>query len=71
VGYSLDGAAWVWSPSITTGAVGVTIDVNKRFHEIQYGFQGTTTGITNPSPVIGVTLDVDPLEDEDNMTASL
>lgn len=68
-GYSLDGGAWVWSPAVTSGAHGVTIDINKRFHELQYGYQGTTTGITNPSPVIGVTFDVDPLSSEDNMVA--
>jgi hypothetical protein len=65
-GYSLDGGAWQWSPSVTTGAVGVTIDANIRAHEVQYGLQGTTTGITNPSPIIGVTMDVNPLTNELN-----
>jgi|ERR1700761_947791 len=68
-GYSLDGGAWVWSPSVTTGAHGVTIDINKRFHEIQYGFQGTTTGTTTPPVIIGVTFDVDPLPGETQLIA--
>lgn len=68
-GYSLDGGAWTWSPPVTTGAHGVTIDLNKRGHEIIYGFQGTTTGITNPAPIIGVTFDVDPLVNEFQLVA--
>lgn len=68
-GYSLDGAAWQWSPAVTTGAHGVTIDINQRFHELQYGFQGTTTGILNPAPIIGTTFDVDPLPQENQLIA--
>ena len=68
-GYSLDGGAWVWSPAVTAGAHGVTIDINKRAHEVIYGYQGTTTGITNPAPIIGVTFDVDPLSNETALVA--
>lgn len=68
-GYSLDGGEWQWSPEVTTGAHGVTIDINKRFHELQYGFKGTTTGILAPAPVIGITLDVDPLPGENQLIA--
>lgn len=69
-GYSLDGGAWVYGPSAKTGDVGVTIDINKRFHEIQYGFQGTTSGTTSPPVIIGVTFDVDPLMAENNLVAN-
>lgn len=69
-GYSLDGSAWVYGPSASTGDVGVTVDVNKRFHEIQYGFQGTTSGTTTPPVIIGVTFDVDPLPGESNLIAN-
>lgn len=68
VGYSVDRGAWVWSPTAATGDVGVIIDINKRFHEIQYGFQGTTNGGTDPLTIIGITLEVDPLPQEENMT---
>lgn len=69
-GYSLDRGAWVWSPTAVEGDYGVTIDINKRFHEIQYGFQGTTTGTTTPPIILGVTFDVDPLVSEDNLIAN-
>lgn len=69
VGYSLDGGDWIWSPAVEAGAVGQTIDINKRFHELQYGFQGTTSGTTTPPDFRNVTFDVDPLPDEINLVA--
>jgi hypothetical protein len=70
VGYSLDRGAWVWGNSAAVGDVGVTIDVNQRFHEIQYGFKGTTTGTLTPWTGIGVTFDVDTLPRDEQMTKS-
>jgi hypothetical protein len=69
-GYSLDGGAWVWSPSANVGDAGVIIDVNKRFHEIQYGFQGTSTGSLTPLQIVGTTIDIDPLPAETQLIAN-
>lgn len=63
-GYSLDGAAWVWSPTAKVGDVGVTVDINLRGHEVQYGFQGTTSATTTPPDIRNVTIDVDPMMSE-------
>jgi hypothetical protein len=65
-GYSLERGSWTYSPTAPTGNYGVTVDINKLAHEVQYGFQGTTTGITNPAAILGVTMDVDPLMGESN-----
>lgn len=69
-GYSLDRGAWTYSPTAKTDDVGVTVDLNKRAHEVQYGFQGTTTGISNPAAILGVTFDVDPLVSETQLIAN-
>ena len=55
---------------MTTGAVGVTVDINQRFHELQYGFQGTTTGTSNPPDIRNITFDVDPLSSETQLIAN-
>jgi hypothetical protein len=68
LGYSLDRGSWQYPVSASTADVGMTLDVNQRFHEIQFGFQGTTTGVTTPPIITGITWDVDALEDESQMT---
>lgn len=69
VGYAFDGGAWTWSPTAKVGSVGVTIDINKRFHELQYAFKGTTSGTTTPPIIHNVTIDVDPLMLETQLIA--
>lgn len=49
----------------TTGATNALIEINKRFHEISYGFDFTLpSGITAPEIFTGVTLEVDPTAGE-------
>lgn len=41
--YRIDDGAWVQGPAeATTGDRYITCEINKRFHELQYGFIGTT-----------------------------
>jgi len=50
--YRIDDGAWVEGPAIaTTGDRYITCEINKRFHELQYGFIGTT-GNDNLTPKI-------------------
>jgi hypothetical protein len=70
--YSLDRGAWITSDpsgsnsfSANTGDTSVVIEFNNaRFKEIQFGFLGTCTSATTAPTITGVTLEVDPLEDE-------
>ena len=51
--------------SASVGDTAITVEFNNaRFKELQWGFSGTCTGATTPPIITGVTLEVDPLEDE-------
>ena len=73
--YSLERGAWVTSDpngagsySANTGDTSVVVEFNNaRFKEIQYGFLGTCSSPTTAPTITGVTLEVDPLEDEDSL----
>lgn len=57
------------SYSIGAGATELLVELsNARFHELQWGFSGTTTSATTTPPTItGVVMEVDPLADEINV----
>lgn len=64
--YTLDRGATVTSTlASSTGSTNALMDINERFHEIQYGFNFTCPPGTNTPPTFtGVTLEVDPTEAE-------
>lgn len=63
------GAAVVSTISGTTGQTDILLEINKRFHEIQYGFNFTCpTGLTTPPRITGITLEVSPIEEEVGVT---
>ena len=65
--YILDRGTKVSStaPQTATGSTNALIEVNKRCHEIQYGFDFTCpAGLTTPPVFTGVTLEIDPLGSE-------
>ena len=63
--YMLDRGNKVSFNSSTTGATDALIEVNKRCHEIQYGFDFTCPASQNvPIIFTGVTLEIDPLGSE-------
>lgn len=56
------------NPAKTTGATSAMLEINTRFHEIQYGFNFTCpANTTTPIVFTGVTLEIDPNTDEGNM----
>lgn len=50
----------------TAGATNLVVEMNNlRFHELQWGFTGTcSSSATSPPTITGVTMEIDPLEDE-------
>lgn len=64
--YSLNRGAYVLSPTAKTGDTDVLLDINSgRFHEIQWGFQGTCASNATVAPTItGVTMEIGPLPEE-------
>lgn len=67
--YINDRGSTVYGPTVTTGATNALQDINLRAHETQYGYIGTCPPGTMTPPIItGVTLEVDPLEQEVSVT---
>lgn len=70
--YSIDRGVFVTSdPSsglpftAKTGDTSLTVEMNNaRFHELQWGFLGTTSGATTAPTITGVVMEVDPLSTE-------
>lgn len=57
------------SASAGTGDTNILLEMNLRFHEIQYGFDFTCpSGLTTPPIITGVTLELDPTETELEVT---
>jgi hypothetical protein len=73
--YSVDRGAWVTADpngtasfNAVTGAVSLTVEMNNlRFHELQWGFQGTCTSATTPPTITDITMEIDPLTDESDL----
>lgn len=59
------------SYTVGAGATEVVVEIdNSRFHEIQFGFSGTTTSATTTPPTItGIVLELDPLAQEVDVRA--
>lgn len=70
---SVDRQPWTTYPqyTVTAGATEVVVDISDlRFHELQWGFDGTCNGSTTTPPTItGIVTEVDPLGDEVDITA--
>lgn len=72
--YSLDRGPWVSADSngnpytATAGATDVIVELNNaRFHELQWGFTGTSAPTaTTPGAITGITMEIDPLVEEIN-----
>lgn len=64
--YSIDRGSYVLSPTASTGDTDIVMEIDSgRFHELQWGFQGTaTSAATSPPTITGVTMELDPLVQE-------
>lgn len=72
--YSIDRGAFVVADptagtsytNSTVGTTNVVIEINNaRFHEVQWGFNGTSSsGATEPVTITGVSMEINPLPDE-------
>lgn len=64
--YSVNRNSFVYSPTAVTGDTNVVLEINNgRFHELQWGFEGTTTPTATSAPAItGVTMEIGPLPEE-------
>lgn len=67
--YKLDRGPQVTSVTAVAGDTSIVLEVNNgRFYELQWGLQGTcTTSATGPPTITGITVELDPLEDESNL----
>ena len=65
---TLDRVNTITSLTANVGDTSLMLDLsNGRFHEIQYGFTGTSSGAILPLTIIGVILEFDPLEGEHDL----
>jgi hypothetical protein len=62
-----DGAGNVYSPN--AGDTSLIIDINKRFYEAQWGFNGTCNSPALPPTITGIALEIDPLQSEEDVRA--
>lgn len=54
--------------SATTGETSLVVEIdNARFYELQWGFTITCSGVTSAPTITGITMEVDPLLDEERM----
>lgn len=68
--YILDRGTKITDASAATGDTDALIEINKRCHEIQYGFDFTCPkGLMTPPVFTGVTLEIDPLGSEIDVTS--
>jgi hypothetical protein len=62
--YIIDRGDIVYGPTADDGSTEVFIEMNNaRFHELQWGFNGTSSG-TAPAVILGVSMEIDPLTQE-------
>lgn len=63
--FYIDRGAVQTGPTATVGQTEIFFEMdNARFHELQWGFTGTCTSATTPPVILGVSMEIDPLEDE-------
>lgn len=53
--------------SPAAGSTGITIDINKRFYEAQWGFTGTCSSPASVPTITGITMEIDPLQSESDL----
>lgn len=63
--YKIDRGVWNYGPYTSVGDTSAVLEINNgRFHELQWGFEGTCTSATSPPVVLGITVEIDPLGSE-------
>lgn len=66
--YTPDRGTPVYSPSMKQGDRSIVLEATPRFNEVQWGFVGSTTsGATLPATIIDISMQIDPLEQDENM----
>lgn len=66
--YALDRGTPVLSPTAKQGDAKLVFEVdNARFGELQWGYVGTSSGATAPAVITGLTMEIQPLEDESDL----
>src|SRR5215469_8285171 len=74
--YNIDRQGQVFGPASTTGSLKVTFDLTDsanygvRFHELQWGFNGTSVAGSASPQIVGVTMELGTLPEEVNITAN-
>jgi hypothetical protein len=68
--YVLERGTPVLSPTAKQGDTKLVFEVdNARFSELQWGYVGTSSGATLPAVITGLTMEIQPLEDESDLRA--
>lgn len=63
--YSVNRGADVVSATAAVGATSLEVEMNNaRFHELQWGLNGTSSGATAPATITGIVMEIDPLGSE-------
>ncbi len=67
--YKIDRGSWQYSNYTAVGDTSLVLEINNgRFHELQWGFEGTCDNTATAPPVIlGITVEIDPLAEEVNL----
>lgn len=68
--YSINRGLFQQSPTAVQGDTSLVFEIDQgRFHELQWGFLGTTSGATEPLELTGVTMEILPLPEEADVSA--
>lgn len=68
--YSINRGAFQLSPTAQVGDTALVFEIDQgRFHELQWGFTGTTSGAMSPLELTGVTMEILPLPEEADVAA--
>lgn len=63
--YSINRGAFVYSPTASTGDTNLLLEIDSgRFHELQWGFEGTCTNAATEPVITGVTVEIGALPEE-------
>jgi hypothetical protein len=70
--YAINRGNFVLSPTASAGDSSLVLEINNgRFNELQWGFTGTSTGVSSPATITGVTMEIQPLPDETDFAAQI
>lgn len=68
--YAINRGSFVLSPTASAGDTSLVFEINNaRFNELQWGLTGTSTGVSSPLTLTGVTMEIQPLPDETDLAA--